>query len=84
MQVEDFMFRTQVYLSETEKKNLNMLVKSTGKSQSTLIREALDEFIDKHANAPSNKLELIQSAKGLWADRDDLPNFDDLRKEFDR
>jgi hypothetical protein len=30
------------------------------------------------------RLALMQQAKGMWADRQDLPNLEDLRHEFDR
>ena len=39
------MLRSQVYLTEIEKKELNLLSEETGKSQSELIREAIDLLI---------------------------------------
>jgi hypothetical protein len=31
-----------------------------------------------------DRLELMRQARGIWKERNDLPNFDRLRSEFDR
>ena len=78
------MIRTQVYLTSQERKELLLLAKELGVQQSSLIREAIDLFIENKRLEKQKKKEAIQAASGLWADRDDLPNFAELRKEFDR
>lgn len=82
------MFRTQVYLTEAEKHSLQLIGQEMGKSQSALIREAIDGFIHQVAGARDKKNQqralILQAAKGLWAKRDDLPDFTELRKSFDR
>jgi predicted DNA-binding protein len=82
------MFRTQIYLTEAEKQSLKIIGQKMGKSQSMLIREAIDAFIhqiaDLHSQEGQQRTIALQAAKGLWAKRDDLPNFTDLRKSFDR
>lgn len=78
------MFRTQIYLTAKEKEALVALAKETGSHQSSLIREAIDQFIEGKKLAKMKKKEALQSAAGIWADRDDLPNISSLRKEFDR
>ena len=76
------MIRTQVYLEESANKALRSLALQTGKKQSELIREAIDMLIsNEHDNNPKNRL---QRAKGLWKDRKDLIDSDDLRREWDR
>lgn len=78
------MFRSQVYLTKAERAQLYDLSRKTGKSQSELIREAIDLFIEINLKEITNKLESIQAVKGMWRDRDDLPDFKKIRKEFDR
>jgi predicted transcriptional regulator len=42
------MLRTQIYLSEHERKGLQALALSSGRSQSALIRGAIDAFLQQH------------------------------------
>jgi predicted DNA-binding protein len=78
------MFRSQIYLTEAERAQLHKLSRQTGKSQSELIREAIDRFVELNLKQSENKLASARAVKGMWRDRDDLPNFTDIRKEFDR
>jgi predicted transcriptional regulator len=76
------MIRTQIYLSEAEKQALEKICRQTGKSQSSLIRQAIDNLISRHE--PQDRRQLLQQARGLWQDRTDLPDFSQLRREMDR
>ena len=76
------MLRTQIYLTRDEKESLSDLSSTTGKKQSQLIREAVDQYIVESDKI--NKLDVIERAAGLWADRDDLPDFDKIRRSWDR
>jgi len=76
------MVRTQIYLTEKERAALLNLARQTGKKQSELIRRAIDDFIDRYQ--PRERLAMLQQARGMWKDRDDLPDFRALRREFDR
>ncbi|MGH8728682.1 MAG: ribbon-helix-helix domain-containing protein [Burkholderiales bacterium] len=76
------MFRTQIYLTEAEKAGLDALARETGKKQSELIRQAIDEIIVKKSRARNQKT--LQRAAGLWKNRRDLPDFGKLRREWDR
>ena len=76
------MIRSQIYLTEDEKTALKLICKETGRTQSDLIREAIDSLINK-INKKNNNIKR-QEAFGLWKDRDDYPNAEELRNEFDR
>ena len=76
------MIRSQIYLTEEEKTSLQLICKETGRTQSDLIREAIDSLINK-INKKNNNIKR-QEAFGLWKDRDDYPNAEELRNEFDR
>ena len=76
------MVRTQIYLTEEEKFALNSIAHQVGKRQSELIREAVDELIARYSE--SGRREILEKAAGIWKDRDDLPGFARIRKEWDR
>lgn len=76
------MIRSQIYLTEAERNSLKVISKETGRTQSDLIREAIDSLISK-VNKKNNSKKR-QEAFGLWKDRDDYPNIEELRNEFDR
>lgn len=76
------MVRTQVYLTPEEQCALQALSRRTGRSQSALIREAIDAMLARPDEMELRSL--MQQARGLWSDRDDLPGFDDVRGEMDR
>ena len=76
------MQRTQIYLTEREKGAVRSIAKRLGKTQSDVIRTALDRFIDRES--AEGRLDLLRSGRGLWRDREDLPDFGALRRELDR
>ena len=76
------MVRTQIYLTEKEQAALRDLARQTGKKQSELIRRAIDDFLERHQ--PRDRRALLEQARGMWQDRDDLPDFQALRRELDQ
>ena len=76
------MRRTQIYLTDEERKALKSIADRLGISQSQVIRTAVDRYIDRYQGG--DRLELLKQARGLWAKRDDLPDFSHVRREFDR
>ena len=76
------MVRTQIYLTEREQQALRDLSRHTGRTQSDLIREAVDQLIAR--SGPVDRVSVLQQARGLWRDRADLPDFAAIRRELDR
>ncbi len=76
------MVRTQVYITEEEHSLLAQMAAETGKSQSQLVRDAIDGMFARPSIA--KRQSILSKAKGMWQDRTDLPDFRQLRKEWDR
>lgn len=76
------MHRTQIYLTDEERKALRVIARRLRKTQSQIIRTAVDRFIDRHIGA--KRLESLRQARGIWKDRRDLPDFTKIRRELDR
>ncbi len=76
------MIRTQIYLSEAAKSHLRRLTKRTGKSQSEIIRQAIDLFAARYE--PLDRRGRLRKACGMWRDRSDVPDVRALRDGFDR
>lgn len=76
------MVRTQIYLTKEERDGLKAVSEATGKKQSELIREAVDQYLDKKST--SRRQAIIRETAGLWANRKDLPDFEKERRSWDR
>ena len=76
------MQRTQIYLTDKEMKAVRAIARRLGKTQSEVIRTALDRFVEHETE--TGRIDLLRSGRGLWEDRRDLPDFSLLRRELDR
>jgi len=76
------MVRTQIYLTESEKATVSRLSKQTGRSQSEIIRQAIDWFGERFPS--QDRKACLRKARGMWKGRSDLPDVRALRSEFDR
>ncbi len=76
------MIRTQIYLTEKERDELARLARDSGRTQSDLIREAIDSFLGQRDADQRRKV--LKRLAGLWRKRTDLPDFTELRAEWDR
>ena len=76
------MIRTQINLTESSQKVLKGLSKQLGKSQSEMIRLAIEQFID--TTQVNTRLKRLRAAQGMWKDRTDLPDWTTLRQSLDR
>ena len=69
-------------LTDQQQAALQVIAEQTGKSEEELVREAVEQLIDQFDHA--HRLALLRQARGMWQDRTDLPDFDAIRREFDR
>jgi len=76
------MIRTQIYLTERQRAELIEIAKNSGKKQSELIREAIDRLINQEGRF--KREQILKKAAGIWRDRTDLPDFEEIRTEWDR
>lgn len=76
------MVRTQIYLTQQERADLSALAEASGKTFSELVRDAVNRLIDE--SGPDRKAAVLKAASGLWRNRDDLPDFEAMRKTWSR
>ena len=76
------MVRTQIYLTDRQRTELEIISKTLGKKQSELIREAVDRLIDQTGRI--RRESILREAAGIWKDRVDLPDYSTIRSEWDR
>ena len=76
------MERTQIYLTQRQRKELAALAKISGKKQSELIREAVDRLIDQEGCG--RRETVLRETAGIWKSRTDLPDFEAVRADWDR
>jgi hypothetical protein len=73
------MIQTQIRLSENTDQLLAALALGQGKKKEDIIVEAIEALVHK-PRTQEEILALRRSARGIWKDRTDLPDFDAIRK----
>jgi hypothetical protein len=76
------MLTTQVTLTDQQTQALRSIAERTGKTETDVIVEAVEQFIAQHA--PRGRKDALLQARGMWQDRTDLPDLRILREESDR
>lgn len=76
------MQETQISLTEPIENALNEISQRTGKPVKELIREAIEIFVSE--NNLANRRALMQKARGIWADREDIESIESIREEWNR
>jgi metal-responsive CopG/Arc/MetJ family transcriptional regulator len=76
------MIETKITIPESIQQSLGEISRTTGKSEEQLIAEAVTELIQNYQ--ATNRLALMRKARGMWANREDIPNLEELRRECDR
>ncbi len=74
------MKRTQIYLTSSEAQGVARVAAETGRKQSEVIREAIDQYLRRLG--PQDRLSRLREARGIWSDRE--IRIEDIRNEFDR
>ncbi len=77
------MRRTQVYLDERQTAKLRSVARATQRTVSEIIREAIDEKLERPDEGKSFDSALAHAA-GIWADRNDLGSTDDYVRRIRR
>ncbi len=77
------MTTAQIVLTDLQMDALHKLSAKTGRAEDELLQEAVNKLIREADGDKQNWLQRLRKAKGIWKDRDDLPDFQQLRKEFD-
>ena len=76
------MTTAQVTLSESESQAIQALSQIRGKTQEEILHEAIEQFLTQHQ--VENRLVALRQARGIWQERQDLPDFAELRNEWNR
>jgi predicted DNA-binding protein len=74
------MVRTQIYITDEERKKLRVLARQSGRKQSELIRNAIDDYLSRVSAEPAR--DALRNCRGMWRDRK-LGEFEVVRKEIE-
>ncbi len=71
----------QLTLTEAEIRAIEALSESQGKTQEEILHEAVEHFLARHE---TGRLAALRQARGIWQEREDLPDPAKLRNEWNR
>jgi hypothetical protein len=66
------MVRKQMLLTREQNERLRLLSGATGRRESELLREALEQWLEKQAQEEQDWKAIWLAAAGIWKDRTDL------------
>jgi hypothetical protein len=75
------MTRTQIYLTPAEAQGVARGAAATGRKQSEVIRQAIDQYLGRLG--PQDRLGRLRAACGIWKGRRDL-DMRRIRGDFER
>lgn len=76
---------TQIHLTEIESKALEEIAQQVGKTEEQLLHEVVQNFIATSQQAAlAERRKRLRQAQGMWRGREDLPDVQELRREFER
>jgi hypothetical protein len=75
-----------VNLTETNSERADAAARRVGKSTDDLVNEAVERYLAEleDASPPADWKAALMQAAGMWKDRTDLPDFDEIRRSMDR
>lgn len=76
------MVTTTINLTEHEHAAVQSVAQQLGKTEAEVLHHAVESYLAQFDEA--QRRAWLDQAAGMWRDRDDLPDFEALRREFDR
>ena len=76
------MVTTEITLTDTESRIIQDIGSHTGKTPNAVLHEAIQAFIIRETSP--NRRNLLRQARGMWKNREDLPDIEALRREWNR
>lgn len=82
------MSKLQIKLTRKNSQKADELARMTGRSVEALVNEAFEQFVRDEEEEEQRRFqewrEAMLAVAGIWKDRDDLPDFDEIRRSADR
>ena len=75
------MIRTKIYLTAPEVQGVARVASTTGRKQSEVILEAIDQYLSKLG--PQDRLGRLNVGEGIWSGHGGI-DLNEIRKDFDR
>jgi predicted transcriptional regulator len=76
------MVMTTINLTDREHAAIQRIARQMGKTEAEVLQRAVEEYLT-HADQDQRRA-WMEQAQGMWRDRDDLPELETLRNEFER
>ena len=78
------MATAHIELSSSQIAALEALARDTGRSREQLLSEAVERLLEDAGVDTVDWRGILRAGEGLWEHRDDFPDFDEVRREWDR